>query len=76
VALLERDSEGSIKMELITNFLTFIKQMDPIEVAYQCALKSTLRKRYGCVITHRNKIVGIGYNRDISCRSKRKQCLL
>ncbi len=50
--------------------------MDPIEIAYQCAIKSTLRKRYGCVITYRNKIVGTGYNYDIACGSRRKQCVL
>lgn len=50
--------------------------MDPIEVAYRCALKSNLKKRYGCVITHRNRIVSFGYNYDIACSSKRKKCVL
>jgi deoxycytidylate deaminase len=50
--------------------------MNHINTAHQSALKSSLKKRYGCIILHRNKIVGIGYNYDKLINTKRRQCLL
>lgn len=51
-------------------------KVDYYSEAKRYAMKSTLRKRYGCVIIHRNKIVGQGYNYDIGIHSQRKQCVL
>ena len=40
-----------------------MKDMDCIELAHNLALKSTMKKRYGCVITYKGTVVGTGYNR-------------
>jgi deoxycytidylate deaminase len=33
-----------------------------IQTATQVAMKSTMRKRYACVITHKGHVIGTGYN--------------
>lgn len=39
-----------------------MKDIEYINLARNLALKSSMNKRYGCVIVHRNHIVGTGYN--------------
>lgn len=50
--------------------------MDTLEIARACALKSSMKTRYGCVILHRNKIIATGYNRHTIHRSKLNSCVL
>jgi deoxycytidylate deaminase len=49
-----------------------------VNLAYQEALKSSLKKKYGAVLIYRNKVVGKGYNYG-SCNLSNltsKKCIL
>ncbi len=47
-----------------------------IEAAKEQALKSSMDKRYGAVLVHRNKIISSGYNYTTINNSKKKCCFL
>ncbi len=46
-----------------------------VNLAYQEALKSPLKKKYGAVLIYRNKVVGKGYNYSL-CNLTSKKCIL
>lgn len=52
-----------------------MKDIEYIDLAHDLALKSIMNKRYGCVIVHRNRIVGTGFN-YLNNNICHKQCSL
>ena len=51
-----------------------VKKSFIIHCAHKEALKSSMKTQYGCIIIHRNKIVGSGYNYCVS--GHQKSCIL
>lgn len=45
-------------------------------IAIEMAKKSTIKKRCGAILVHRNKIVSTGYNYSLKISTKNKYCLL
>lgn len=44
--------------------------------AYREALKSTMKKKYGAVLVHRNRIISKGYNSSRVVSSLNPRCIL
>ncbi len=51
-----------------------LKKADIMDIALLQASKSPMKKQYGCVIVHRNTIIGIGYNYTLS--NQPRSCVL
>ena len=47
-----------------------VRQFDIIYYAQNQAIKSPMKKQYGCIIVHRNTIVGAGFNYCTSGQQK------
>jgi deoxycytidylate deaminase len=47
-----------------------------INLAYEQALKSTMKRKYGAVLVYRNKVIGMGYNYSTKISNSNGQCIL
>lgn len=45
-------------------------------IAINMAKNSSIKKRCGAVLVHRNKVISVGYNYSLKISTKNKYCLL